>query len=158
MERAIASYNCSVMNGRILALDVGRRRIGMAISDPLGMTAQGLPTLERTQIRADISHLARMVRENEVERILVGLPLHLSGSEGRQAEYVREFASRLERETGLRVVFWDERFTTVEANRVLRESGIGLEKRTRAVDKLSAVILLESYLDALEYGSESTEA
>lgn len=145
------------MVGRILALDVGRRRIGLAVSDPLGLTAQGLPTLERGPIRTDLAQLARTARENEVERILVGLPLQMSGTEGRQAEYVREFASRLERETGLPIVFWDERFTTVEANRVLRESGIGLGKRVKAVDKLSAVILLESYLEALAQRDESAE-
>jgi len=108
-------------------------------------------------MRTDLSQLARTARENEVERILVGLPLQMSGTEGRQAEYVREFAGRLERETGLPIVFWDERFTTVEANRVLRESGIGLEKRVKAVDKLAAVILLESYLEALALSDEPTE-
>lgn len=102
-------------------------------------------------MRADLAQLARIVRENEVVRIVVGLPLQMSGTEGKQAEYVREFAGRVERETGVPAVFWDERFTTVEANRVLRESGVGLEKRIKAVDKLSAVILLESYLDSIAH-------
>ena len=111
----MGSYNYIVVTGRILALDVGRRRVGLAISDALGITAQGLPTLQRGQIRSDMAQLARLVRENGVVRILVGLPLQMSGSEGRQAEYVREFGDRITRETGLPVVFWDERYTTVEA-------------------------------------------
>jgi putative Holliday junction resolvase len=136
--------------GRVLALDVGKRRIGLAISDPLGITAQGLETLHRTTIREDLARLAALARKHSVILWLVGLPLHLSGDEGRQAEYVREFGDRLAERTGIPVEYRDERLTTVEAQRVLRSSGIGLEKRTRAIDKLSAVILLESYLDARE--------
>ncbi len=137
------------MLGRILALDVGRRRIGLALSDPLGITAQGLDTLQRSNLRADLDALAALATEKEVRRFLVGHPLHMSGREGRQAEYVREFAGRLEERTGIPVEFRDERLTTVEAQRVLRESGVSLEKRKRAVDKLAAVILLEGYLDSL---------
>jgi putative holliday junction resolvase len=138
------------LNGRVLALDLGKKRIGLAMSDPLGITAQGLPTLERTRIRDDLDALARVIDENNVTLILMGHPLHMSGREGRQAEYTREFAARLARRTGLEIRFWDERLTTVEAQRVLRSSGIGIEKRARAVDRLSAVILLSSYLDSLE--------
>lgn len=137
------------MTGRILALDVGRRRIGLALSDPLGITAQGLETLQRINLRTDVDALAALAAEKEVRRFLVGHPLHMSGREGRQAEYVREFAGRLEERTGIPVEFRDERLTTVEAQRVLRESGVSLEKRKRAVDKLAAVILLEGYLDSL---------
>ena len=137
------------MTGRILALDVGRRRIGLALSDPLGITAQGLDTLQRINLRTDLDALAALAAEKEVRRFLVGHPLHMSGREGRQAEYVREFAGRLEERTGIPVEFRDERLTTVEAQRVLRESGVSLEKRKRAVDKLAAVILLEGYLDSL---------
>ena len=137
------------MNGRILALDVGRRRIGLALSDPLGITAQGLDTLQRINLRTDLDVLAALAAEKDVRRFLVGHPLHMSGREGRQADYVREFAGRLEERTGIPVEFRDERLTTVEAQRVLRESGVSLEKRKRAVDKLAAVILLEGYLDSL---------
>ena len=133
--------------GRILALDLGKKRIGLAVSDPLGITAQGLPTLQRTNIREDLAALARLIGEHEVRLILMGHPLHMSGREGRQAEYTREFAERLAQRTGLEIRFWDERLTTVAAKRVLRESGISIEKRARAVDRLAAVILLESYLD-----------
>jgi putative Holliday junction resolvase len=134
--------------GRILAVDLGKKRMGLALSDPLGVTAQGLPTLERTNIRQDIAALQRLAGEHEVGLILMGYPLHLSGREGRQAEYTREFAARLGERTGLEVRLWDERLTTVEAQRVLRASGASIEKRARAVDKVAAQILLESYLDA----------
>jgi putative Holliday junction resolvase len=136
--------------GRILALDLGKRRIGMAISDELRLTAQGIETLERTNIREDLAALAALAAGRGVSEFLVGLPLHMSGDEGRQSGHAREFARRLLERTGIPVKFWDERLTTVEAQRVLRSSGIGIEKRARAVDRLSAVILLESYLDALE--------
>ena len=134
--------------GRILALDLGKKRIGLALSDPLGITAQGLPTLERTNIREDMANLANLIAERGVTLLLMGNPLHLSGDAGRQAAYVREFAERLAAHTGVPLKYWDERLTTVEAHRVLRSSGIGIEKRARAIDKLSAVILLESYLDS----------
>jgi len=131
-----------------LALDLGKRRIGLALSDQLGITAQGLETLERTNIRSDLAQLARIISEYNVSRILIGNPLHMSGQEGRQAEHARDFGARLQAVTGLPVEFWDERLTTVEAQRVLRQSGISIEKRAKAVDRLAAVILLESYLDS----------
>ncbi|HJT87072.1 MAG TPA: Holliday junction resolvase RuvX [Bryobacteraceae bacterium] len=134
---------------RILALDLGKRRIGLAVSDPLGITAQGLPNLERTNKRADLELLAGLAREKDVGLILMGNPVNMGGGEGRQSAWVREFAGALERRTGLPIRFWDERLTTVEAHRVLRESGISIEKRAAAVDRLSAVILLQSYLDSL---------
>lgn len=135
--------------GRILALDLGKRRIGLAISDELGITAQGLDTQQRTNMREDLAHLANLITEKNVGLILMGNPIHMSGREGRQAEYTRDFAQRLKEETGLPIVYWDERLTSVEAGRVLRDSGISIEKRARAVDRLSAVILLASYLDSL---------
>ena len=139
----------NTVKGRILALDLGKRRIGLALSDPLGITAQGLPTLERVNIRQDLAALETLVRDREVTLLLMGNPIHMSGKEGRQAEYVHEFAERLTTHTGVPLKYWDERLTTVEAHRVLRSSGIGIEKRAKAIDKLSAVILLESYLDSL---------
>ncbi len=135
--------------GRILALDLGKKRIGLAVSDPLGVTAQGLPTLQRINIRTDLDALQQLIAEREVTAILMGHPLHMSGHEGRQAEYTQEFAAKLADRTKLEVIFWDERWTTVAAQRVLRESGVSIEKRARAVDQMSAVILLSSYLDSL---------
>ena len=135
--------------GRVLALDLGKRRIGLAVSDELGITAQGLETLQRTTIREDLAKLAKLAADRNVALILMGQPLHMSGDESRQSAYTREFAQRLEGATGLPTAFWDERWTSVQAERVLRESGISIEKRAKAIDRLAAVILLESYLDSL---------
>ena len=134
---------------RILALDIGKKRIGLAISDPLGITAQGLPNLVRTNKRTDLAVLQQLIAEREVGRILLGNPINMRGTEGRQSAWVHEFAAALEKQTGLPVKLWDERLTSVEAGRVLRSSGISIEKRAAAVDRLSAVILLQSYLDSL---------
>jgi len=135
-------------NGRILALDLGKKRIGLALSDPLGISAQGLDTLQRTTIREDIAALETIAREHQVQLVLLGHPLNMSGTEGRQAFYTRDFAERLTERTGLVVRFWDERLTSKEAERVLKQSGISIEKRAKAIDRLAAVILLASYLDA----------
>lgn len=135
--------------GRVLALDLGRKRIGMALSDPLGITAQGLDTLHRSNIRTDLAELSRIIAERGVSLILMGNPLHLSGDESRQTGYTREFAERLVQTAGVPVEFRDERLTTVQAERVLREGGVSTrEKRTESIDRLSAVILLQDYLDA----------
>jgi len=138
--------------GRVLALDLGKKRIGLAISDGLGVTAQGLPTLERRNKRADLAALAALIRERAVTQILMGNPLHMSGTAGRQSEWALEFGAALEEHTGVPVKMWDERLTTVEASRVLRQSGISIEKRAAAIDRLSAVILLQSYLDSMQAG------
>jgi putative Holliday junction resolvase len=132
-----------------MALDVGKRRIGVAISDELGLTAQGLETVERTNKREDLARLASLAETRGVSLFLVGNPVNMSGSEGRQAEWVRRFAGDLAAHTGIPIRLWDERLTTVEAGRVLRSSGISIEKRARAIDRLSAVLLLQSYLDAV---------
>jgi len=136
-------------HSRILALDLGKKRIGLAISDPLGITAQGLPNLVRTNKRGDLAALAQLIREHDVGLVLMGNPIRMGGTEGRQSGWVREFAGAIEKHTGLLVKLWDERLTSVEAGRVLRSSGISIEKRAAAVDRLSAVILLQSYLDAI---------
>jgi putative Holliday junction resolvase len=140
------------VTGRILALDLGKKRIGMAISDPLGITAQGLPNLNRTRKRDDLDELGRLAQEREVVLILMGNPINMRGSEGRQSQWARDFARAIEERIGLPVKFWDERLTSVEAGRVLRSSGISIEKRAAAVDRLSAVILLQSYLDSVALG------
>lgn len=134
---------------RILALDVGKRRIGLAVTDELGFTALGLETLERTRIRDDIDKLRAIAVQYEVGTLLVGRPLHMSGSESRQGEYTKEFAERLAGAAGLPVVYWDERLTSAEADRLLRQGGATLEQRKRAVDRMAAVLLLESYMGYL---------
>jgi putative Holliday junction resolvase len=135
---------------RILALDLGKKRIGLALSDELGLTAQGLKTLEREGRRDDIETLRKLAVESRVELFLIGDPIHMSGAPSRQGEYTREFARELEYKTGLPVKFWDERWTSREAERTLRGSGIAHGERKPAIDRLSAVILLQSYLDSAE--------
>ena len=133
---------------RILALDLGKRRIGLAVSDPLGLTAQGLITWERVNRQSDLAELKRLVEEYEVGMILVGQPLHMDGRMGTQAEGAEHFAASLRRHLGLEVRLWDERLTTAEAQRVLKSSGVSLNKRRQAVDRMAAVILLQSFLDS----------
>ena len=134
--------------GRLLGLDVGLRRIGMAVSDPLGITAQGIETLQRKNKRTDLAAFERILRERSVREIVVGHPLRMSGQEGSQAEKVRAFADLLAHTFKIPVHLWDERLTSVEANRVLRESEISIEKRGKAVDQLAAVLILQSYMDS----------
>jgi putative Holliday junction resolvase len=139
----------SPAKSRILALDLGKKRIGLAVSDPLRITAQGLPNIERINKRTDLAALDALARDRDVGLFLMGNPINMGGKEGRQSGWVREFAAALESHTHLPVQFWDERLTSVEANRVLRQSGVSIAKRAAAVDRLSAVILLQSYLDSL---------
>jgi putative Holliday junction resolvase len=137
-----------VPRARILALDLGTRRIGLAVSDELGITAQGLPSLQRTNLRSDLEALARLIDQYKVGLVLAGNPMHMSGRESPGTARAREFAARLHARTGVDVQLWDERLTTREAGRVLRESGVGIRKRAQVVDRLSAVLLLASYLDS----------
>jgi len=147
-----------VDKSRILALDVGKVRIGVAVSDELGITAQGLDTIIRRNRREDLAIISRLAEEKGAGLFLVGNPVNMNGSEGRQAEWVRQFADGLAERSGLPVKLWDERLTSVEAGRVLRGSGASIEKRARAVDRLSAVILLQSYLDSLSLAGDSGPA
>lgn len=133
--------------GRVLALDLGARRIGLAISDELGWTAQGLPTLERKNTETDLAAIAALMRERGVRLVIAGNPLRLSGAQSTGSQQAARFAEQLRRRTGVEVRLWDERLTSREAGRVLRSSGISISKRAKAVDRLSAVLLLESYLD-----------
>jgi putative Holliday junction resolvase len=133
--------------GRILALDVGSRTIGMAVSDPLGITAQGLETIRRRNKRYDFEQLSKVVTEYKVHEIVIGLPLRMSGEEGIQAEKMREFAALVGKKFELPVHLIDERLTSVEANRVLRESEMSIQKRAGAVDRLAAVLILQSFLE-----------
>jgi putative Holliday junction resolvase len=136
-----------------LALDLGQKRIGLAISDELGITAQGLETLERRGRRDDIEDLRKLAALRGVTKILMGDPLHMSGDASRQGDYTREFAGELQRKTGLPIEFRDERWTSKEAERTLRGSGVANGRRKATIDKLSAVILLQSYLDSLRQDS-----
>ncbi|MBI5419576.1 MAG: Holliday junction resolvase RuvX [Deltaproteobacteria bacterium] len=136
------------IRGRLLGLDFGSRRIGMAVSDPLGVTAQPLPAIQRQGEKKDIEAVASVAGEHEVEGVVVGLPLLLDGGEGTQAVLARRFGEKLRERLGLPVVTWDERFTTAQAERHLIDSGMRREKRKKVRDSLSAVFLLQSALDA----------
>ncbi len=140
------------IEGRILALDLGKKRIGLAISDELGITAQGLETLERQGRRDDIESLRKLALARGVSKFLLGDPLHMSGNASRQGDYTREFAGELQRKTGLNVEFRDERWTSREAERTIRGEGVANKSRKSTIDMLSAVILLQSYLDAANMG------
>ena len=135
-------------SGRILGLDVGARRIGLAISDPLGLTAQGLTTLHRRNRRFDRSELGKVIRAHRVSEIVVGNPLRMSGEAGAQAEKMSAFAAQIEQEFSLPVYLWDERLTTAEAHRLLDETGIRDARRKAVIDKMAAVLILQSFLDA----------
>lgn len=135
------------MKERILAVDFGLRRLGLAVSDPLGIVAQGLPTLDRKNAANDLSALESLAAEYAVREIIVGHPLSKSGMENAISRRAAEFAEKLRQRVSCEVKLWDERLTSAEANRMLRSSGIGLEKRRRAVDRVSAVLILQNYLD-----------
>ncbi len=134
--------------GRILGLDVGSRRIGIAVSDPLGITAQGLETLQRRNKRTDWAALERVIREYSVREIVVGLPLRMSGAEGTQSEKMQAFAEDLRKRFRLPVHLWDERLTSAEANRLLRETELSIEKRAKAVDRMAAVLILQGWMQS----------
>jgi putative Holliday junction resolvase len=136
------------VSGRILAIDYGSRRMGLAVSDPLGITAQGLETLERKNKRADFGRLERTIREYQVREIVLGNPLRMSGQEGTQSQKVAEFAEELRQRFQLPVHLWDERLTSAEANRLLRENEVSLKRRAQAVDRMAAVLILQSFLQS----------
>ena len=135
-------------SGRVLALDVGSRTIGLAVTDPLGYTAQGLATIRRKNKRTDLSALAEVIGNYGVAELVVGLPLRMSGAEGLQSARMREFVAVLEQRFRLPVHLWDERLTSVEANRVLRESQMSIRKRAAVVDQLAAVLILQNWMEA----------
>ncbi len=140
---------------RVLALDVGDRRIGMAISDPNGRLAVPLRTLQRRSLEADVAEIAALAAQEEAGTLVVGLPLSLDGSEGRQAEHVRGFARRLQDSVSLPIEFWDERLSTVQAEQLLSRRQAGLRthrprssKGKAEQDALAAAIILQGYLDS----------
>jgi len=133
---------------RILGLDVGSRRIGIAVSDPLGITAQGLETLQRKNKRHDFEYLDQIIREYDVQEIVVGLPLRMSGMEGDQARKIQAFAEDLHERFRLPVHLWDERLTSAEANRLLRTTDLSIQKRGKAVDRMAAVLILQGWMES----------
>jgi putative Holliday junction resolvase len=133
---------------RLLGLDVGNRRIGIAVSDLLGITAQGLDTLERRNKRYDLQHLARVIRDYNVSEIVVGLPRRLSGTDSAQTEKVFTFVEDLKKKFSIPIHLWDERLTSAQANRFLKEAELSIEKRAAAVDRIAAMLILQSFMEA----------
>ena len=133
--------------GRVLSLDLGSRTIGLAVSDPLGITAQGLDTIRRKGRRHDFDALNDVVRKFEVKQMVVGWPLHMSGDEGKQSAKAAAFAEELRQHFRLPVHLLDERLTTAEAQRVLRSSDVSIQRRGEVIDRLAAVLILQSWLD-----------
>lgn len=142
---------------RIMGLDYGSKTVGVAVSDPLGLTAQGIETIvrkEENKLRQTLARIETLAKEYEVEKIVLGLPKNMNNTIGERAEKSLEFKAMLERRTGLSVVMWDERLTTVEAERTLMESNIRREERKKYIDKIAAVFILQGYLDSLAMGQE----
>lgn len=135
---------------RILALDYGTKRIGVALSDELGWTAQPLETLNRRTLDRDIAHIAALVGTHEVRQVLLGFPLQLDGREGPAIQAMREFQARLEEGVPVPVILWDERLTTKSAEDLLIAADVSRKKRKGVVDRIAASILLQSYLASLE--------
>lgn len=129
-------------------MDVGARRIGLAVSDPIGITAQGIETLERRNKRTDFGILERVIKRYEVGEIVVGYPLRMSGNTGTQSEKMAAFADELRRRFALPVHLWDERLTTAEAHRILDETEMSTRRRGEVIDRMAAVLILQSFLEA----------
>ena len=138
-----------VINMRVLSIDYGDSRVGLAVSDIMGWTAQGIKTVPNHGIKKLIPELDSVIKEYMPEKIVIGLPKNMNATEGERAELTGEFREKLERRTGLPVVMWDERLTTVEAERTLIESKVRRENRKKYVDKIAAVFILQGYLDSL---------
>ena len=136
---------------RVMGLDYGSKTVGVAVSDPLGLTAQGIETIWRkdeNKLRKTCARIEELIREYEVGSIVLGLPRHMNNDVGDRAEKSLEFGEMLRRRTGLEVIMWDERLTTAEAERTLIESNVRREDRKKYIDKIAAVFILQGYLDS----------
>ena len=142
---------------RIMGLDYGSKTVGVAVSDPLGITAQGIETIERREenkLRQTLARIEALVQEYEVDKIVLGFPKNMNNTIGERAEKSLELKEKLERRIGIPVIMWDERLTTVEAERTLMESKVRRENRKKYVDKIAAVFILQGYLDSLSMSKE----
>lgn len=136
---------------RIMALDVGSRTIGIACSDALLMTAQGIETIRRTSLENDFNRLRELISEYEVHELVVGMPKNMNGTKGERAEKTEEFVEKMKAVIDLPVTFWDERLSTVMAERQLIAANVSRKKRKGVIDKMAAVVILQGYLDRLQF-------
>ncbi|MBQ8233769.1 MAG: Holliday junction resolvase RuvX [Lachnospiraceae bacterium] len=144
---------------RIMGLDFGSKTVGVAISDALLLTAQGVEIIRRKEenkLRQTLARIEELIVEYEVEEIVLGLPKHMNATEGVRVELTQEFKEKLERRTGLPVYFWDERLTTVAADKIMMEAGIRREHRKEHVDRIAATLILQGYLDRRNMRKEET--
>lgn len=145
---------------RIIGLDYGTKTVGVAVSDALGLTAQGVETItrkEENKLRQTLARIEAIIEEYEVTKIVVGLPKNMNNTLGERAEACKDFADKLERRTGIPVVMWDERLSTVLAEHVLIESGVRRENRKAVIDKIAACVILQSYLDYIANNNEGEQ-
>ena len=143
---------------RTMGLDYGTKTVGVAISDALGLTAQGIETIERKEenkLRRTLARIEALIEEYEVDKIVLGFPKHMNNDIGERAQKSLEFRDMLVRRTGLEVIMWDERLTTVEAERTLIESNVRRENRKKVIDKIAAVFILQGYLDSVYLKKQS---
>jgi putative Holliday junction resolvase len=140
---------------RILAIDFGERRIGLALSDPLGITAQGLPTIDTRKIKDVFGFIGNLVAERGVDKLVVGMPKNMNGSIGPKGEKVRRFMQKLARKAEVEIVAWDERLTSVQSLKSMREMGTKQRKK-EVTDRISATLILQSYLDSLGQGEKQS--
>lgn len=133
---------------RIMGLDVGDKTIGVAVSDAMGWTAQGVETIRRTNKKADYRRLVEIIQEKEVTKIVVGLPKNMNGTLGPQGEKVLDFVKELKNRVSTEMILWDERLTTVAAERTLIQADVSRKKRKQVIDMIAATYILQSYLDS----------
>ena len=148
------------MKKRIMGIDLGDVRTGLAVSDPLGLTAQGVETVWRKQenkLRRTLARIEEIISEYQVTEIVLGYPKNMNNTVGERAEKSLEFKEMLERRTGLPVIMWDERLTTMAADRTLEETGVHKEDRKQYLDQVAAVFILQGYLDAAAHKKEQQE-
>lgn len=135
---------------RTLALDIGKRRIGVAVSDPLGMVARPVETLHSVSLNKDVAYISDLAKSLEAEAVVVGDPIHMSGDPSPMSGRARKFGDMLAHVSGLPIVYWDERLTTVEAQRILQDSGVQPRKARQQIDAVAAAVILQSYLNTLK--------
>ena len=136
-----------MLTGRIMVLDIGDKTIGVALSDLMGMTAQGIKTIKRTSKKNDIEEIKQIIKEKQVNLIVSGLPKNMNGTVGPQGEKVQKFCELIKEETGLEIEFWDDRLTTVAAEKTLITADVSRKKRKNVIDMMAAVLILQGYLD-----------
>ena len=142
---------------RIIGLDVGTKTIGVAVSDIMGWTAQGITTVKRSDPDSDVIEIKKLIEEFEAEQVMIGLPLNMNGSAGPSVDMVRQFGDQLEAEINIPIVYRDERMSTMAAERYLLEGDVSRKKRKKVIDKMAAVFVLQGYLDYLANNSGSDQ-